>query len=132
MKKIIAYLFIGMILLIFTGATTKSLGFIGQFVQSIPYGDKYIHFILIGTLAYVVNFLMGFRRFTLWNRKWLSGTTLIFIIMTIEEFSQMFISTRSFDLLDLSANYLGIFTATLIIILTNQKDIRTNVNNTAD
>lgn len=132
MKKIIAYLFIALIILIFIGATTKSLGVIGQFVQSVPYGDKYIHFILIGTLAYVVNFLMGFRRFTLWNRKWLSGTTLIFTIMTIEEFSQMFVSTRSFDLLDLLANYLGIFTATLVIILTNQQDIRANANNTAD
>lgn len=123
MKKIFAYLFIALILLIFIGASTQSLGFIGKFVQSIPYGDKLIHFILIGTLAYVVNFLMNFRRFSLWNRKWLLGTTLIFIIMTIEEFTQMFIPNRDFELLDLSANYLGIFTATLIIILQDRRKI---------
>lgn len=132
MKTVFAYLFILVILLIFYGASTNSLGFIGGFIKSIPYGDKYIHFTLIGMLAYVTNFLMGFRRFTLWNRKWLSGTTLIFTIMTIEECTQMFIPTRSFDLLDLSANYLGIFTATLIIILTKQQDVRYQTNNTED
>lgn len=121
--KIFSYVFITMILLIFYGATTKSLGWIADLVQSIPYGDKIIHFILIGTLAYVVNYLMGFRRFEFLNRKWLTGTTLIFAIMTIEEFSQMFVSTRSFDLLDLTANYLGIFTATFFIRM-NKQDVR--------
>lgn len=129
MKKIFAYLFIVMILLILIGATTNSLGFVGQFVHSIPYGDKLIHFILIGTLAYIVNYLMDFRRFTFLNRKFLLGTVLIFTIMTIEEFSQIFISTRIFDLLDLSANYLGIFTATLFIIFMNRQDIRTEKSN---
>ena len=129
MKKIFAYLFIVMILLILIGATTNSLGFVGQFVHSIPYGDKLIHFILIGTLAYIVNYLMDFRRFTFLNRKFLLGTVLIFTIMTIEEFSQIFISTRIFDLLDLSANYLGIFTATLFIIFMNRQDIRTEKPN---
>lgn len=115
-KKQFAYLFILLIILIIIGATTQSLGFVGQYIKAIPYGDKLIHFMLIGSLAYVVNFLTHFRRFTFFNRKWLLGSTLIFIIMTIEEFSQIFISTRSFDLLDLSANYLGILTVSLIII----------------
>jgi VanZ family protein len=36
------------------------------------------------------------------------GSVLIFLIITIEEVSQVFVTTREFSLLDLGSDYLGI------------------------
>jgi polysaccharide biosynthesis protein VpsQ len=36
------------------------------------------------------------------------GCLIIAVAMTIEEFSQIWIPNRTFDLMDLAANYLGI------------------------
>jgi VanZ family protein len=39
----------------------------------------------------------------------LKGSVIVATIMTLEEFSQYFIKTRTFDLGDLSCDYVGIF-----------------------
>jgi len=115
-KKLLAFAFVVLIILISIGATTQSLGIIGYYVKKIPFGDKIIHFALIGTLTYAVNLIMNFRQFNLFNINWLTGSVIVFGIMTADEFSQMFLSARSFELLDLSANYIGIAAASLFII----------------
>ena len=92
-------------------------------IKGFKYGDKFAHLILIGTLAYCVNYLLKFRTVNYFNRNLLVGTIGITIFITLEEFSQIWISTRTFELIDLSANYLGIAIATFIIVKT-----RPNVN----
>ena len=132
MQKSLAYLVILILIGISIGASTQSLGAVAPLVKSIPYGDKLIHFTLIGSLAYVVNFLLNFKRFTFLNKKWLLGTTVILIIMTLEEFSQKFLPNRDFELLDLTANSLGIFAATLVILIQQkQKTPESMPNNLA-
>jgi len=67
------------------------------------------HFILVGGISFFVNLLLDVRKIKVRNYQFLLGSFLVFIFITFEEFSQMFLVRRKFDLLDLSANYLGIF-----------------------
>ncbi len=78
-------------------------------VTRIPYGDKFLHFILIGTLTYLVTSSLVQA---LPNRDpkllaLLSGLFLA-LIFTLEEISQGPIPGRDASLKDLLANYAGI------------------------
>lgn len=119
--KTFAYLFIVIVIFIILSATFQWGNPIMGLIRGFKYGDKFAHLILIGTLAYCVNYLLKFRTIKRFNRNLLVGTIGITIFITLEEFSQIWISTRTFDLIDLSANYLGIAIATLIIVKTKPK-----------
>jgi polysaccharide biosynthesis protein VpsQ len=93
-------------------------------VNSLPFGDKFGHVIFIGTLTYLLNYALadslhqstsaqvaytkGNRLTKIGNYRILLGCLIIAVVMTIEEFSQIWIPNRTFDLGDLAANYLGI------------------------
>lgn len=100
--------YIGLILLIIIAADMGQLNFFIRWIHSIPYGDKLGHFLLVGMLALVINLSWNAARFQWWWGSILKGSLLVFILITLEEFSQLFISYRHFDLGDLFSNYLGI------------------------
>jgi polysaccharide biosynthesis protein VpsQ len=77
-------------------------------INSVPFGDKFGHIILIGTLTYLLNYALADRMLKFGNHKILLGCLVIAVIMTIEECSQIWMPTRTFDSIDLSANYLGL------------------------
>jgi polysaccharide biosynthesis protein VpsQ len=77
-------------------------------INTIPFGDKIGHAIFIGTLAYLLNYALADRLIKIGDYKILLGCLIIAVVMTMEEFSQIWIPTRTFDLVDLLANYLGI------------------------
>ncbi len=85
-------------------------------IHSIQGLDKVGHFLLLGILTYLVNrsLIRGTWRFGSWNIP--RGSVLIALVFTLEEFSQAFIHTRSFSLLDLAANYLGVAVFTWVSI----------------
>jgi polysaccharide biosynthesis protein VpsQ len=85
-------------------ADTKSTRYVLSFVGSIPFGDKLGHFFLIGIFAFLLNLSLSCRK--VW--RVLLGSLIVFVIVTVEEFSQIFIRGRSFDLTDLIADLLGI------------------------
>ncbi|MEL6943198.1 MAG: VanZ family protein [Bacteroidota bacterium] len=104
--RLFAFAFFALILSIFIAAT---LGWTSALLAKVPYSDKIMHFFLIGGFAFFMNLLLRNRKITVGNWAILFGSVLVFGLMTIEECSQMFIATRSFDLLDLAFNYAGIF-----------------------
>jgi len=107
--KIITALYILLILLIITLANQGDyLYFIKIFIDKIPYGDKLGHFLLMGLLAFFVNLLFKCAEFKVLKLSFLKGSVIVFFVITLEEFSQIFIETRSFDLGDLGSDYLGI------------------------
>ena len=71
-------------------------------------GDKLAHIVLIGTLAYLFNLMLRAKTFKVNGVQILVGSCIVFGLMTVEEFSQMYIPARNFDWVDLAANYLGI------------------------
>jgi polysaccharide biosynthesis protein VpsQ len=85
-------------------ADTKSTRYVLRFVGNIPFGDKLGHFFLFGTFALLLNLSFSCRK--VWGV--LLGSLIVFAIVTAEEFSQIFIRGRSFDLTDLIADLFGI------------------------
>ena len=99
------FIFIGYIL--YSANTGREILFF-QILEYIPMGDKLAHIVLIGTLAYLLNIMLGAKTFKVNGVQILVGSFIVFGLMPVEEFSQMYIPTRNFDWVDLAANYLGI------------------------
>jgi polysaccharide biosynthesis protein VpsQ len=106
--KWLTLLFTLFIILIIVLADTGNLGIFG-IVYRIPHVDKVGHFLLYGILVLLINLTL-FRAIPSQNRNWIalfSGLTLALLI-GLEELSQRSFSNRTFDLVDLSASYLGV------------------------
>jgi VanZ family protein len=106
--KWLTVLFTLFIILIIVLADTGNLGIVG-FIYHIPYADKLGHFILYGILVLLIN-LSLFRSIPSHTRTrivFISGLTLA-ILIGLEELSQQHFANRTFDLVDLSASYMGV------------------------
>jgi VanZ family protein len=88
------------------------LGMLGilKFLNGIPYADKAGHFLLYGILALLINLAL-FRMYPGLSPNLLAFRSALTLILFIglEEFSQHYFPNRSFDLLDLTFSYLGVF-----------------------
>ncbi len=78
-------------------------------IRSIPGADKSGHFLLIGGFAFVVNYSLACRQISLRGKKIFLGSAIVALLTVLEEFSQLFIRYRTFDLLDLTFDFLGIW-----------------------
>lgn len=107
--KLITIFYVCFILFIIALANQGELGFVGVIVYELPYTDKLGHFILMGLLAFFINLSLKCSTISIWNWKILKGSIIILILVTLEEISQLLVETRTFDLIDLFADYLGIF-----------------------
>lgn len=87
-------------------ADTADHNFAFKILGGISYGDKIAHALLYGTMAYLLNYGLNYLKVSKWNI--LLGSLLVLSFSTIEEFTQYFISSRTFDLGDLVANFIGV------------------------
>ena len=78
------------------------------FITAHPGLDKAGHFLLVGGTAFLLNLALRLRTWDAAGRSWLVGGTLVAVVFTIEEISQTWLPSRSFDLLDLVCDYSGI------------------------
>ena len=108
-KAILTFSYVAVIALIIFLADHQSTTFVFHWLRAIPGGDKIGHFLLIGGFSFVVNYGLSCRTFRLLSRNFLLGSIIVAILITAEEFSQLFISTRTFDLVDLFFDLLGIW-----------------------
>lgn len=101
--RLVAALYVVLILGVILCATNR--WFVGafQFVQQTA-GDKLMHFLLVGMLAFLIN--LSFRSATWFQIQ--RGTIVLTVGTTLEEISQIGFRYRSFDLGDLAFNLLGI------------------------
>jgi hypothetical protein len=107
LKILAALLFLGFILLIILAADTGVLAARLGFLYDVPGGDKAGHFILYGILAFLL--ARAFPHSYRLGR--LSMPVVILALLAfaiIEEYSQQFFATRSYDLIDLIFSLLGI------------------------
>lgn len=84
-------------------------GWLFALAGRIPAGDKLGHFLLFGTLSCLLNGHWRGKTLRLFGRTALWGSTLIMAVVTLEECSQVFFRSRTFDLLDLTADAVGIW-----------------------
>ena len=108
--KYISLLFLLFIIIVIVLADIGGLPSSIRDLYRFPHGDKAGHFILFGLL----NFFLTFAFLSsLPNRPrgWvtLSIGFILALLIALEEWSQQFFSTRTSDLLDLLASYLGLF-----------------------
>ena len=79
-------------------------GFFG-WVQSFPLGDKSGHFVLMGTLAFLLNRALAGRAIPPGVQL---GGIIVAVFVVVEEFSQLWLPWRTFDYGDLVADFIGI------------------------
>ena len=87
--------------------TGRMRGFLG-WVNSLPFGDKAGHFVLIGTMAHLLNYALRFKVLSVGRMAPQLGGLLVLAVITVEECSQIWIPGRTFDVGDLVANSLGV------------------------
>jgi hypothetical protein len=108
-RWLFAGIYIALIVSIIVIADGKTTYHWLNFARGWPYGDKISHFLLMGGLSFVVNWAMRCRRFSWWRFNVLRGSAIVTVLVALEEFSQLFIRYRTFDLTDLACDFAGIF-----------------------
>lgn len=106
--KWLTVLFVLFIVAIIVLADRGLLGILGA-INRIPYGDKAGHFILYGILTLLLDLTL-IRSLPHRSPKLVTvsiGLTLALLI-GLEEFSQQYFPSRTFDLVDLIFSYLGV------------------------
>lgn len=107
--KFISVLFFIFILAIIILADNGSLPPFIRAIYDFQNGDKLGHFILFGLLNFFITYTF-LSALPPKPRSWVTlsvGLTLALAI-ALEEYSQRYFSTRTFDLIDLLASYLGL------------------------
>ena len=103
-------------------ADTADHNFAFRLVGHIAYGDKIAHAVLYGIMALLLNYGLGFRRVRLpthlfkpfpTNIRALAnapymGSLIVLTFATLEELSQHYIPSRTFDMGDLLADFVGV------------------------
>jgi len=85
-------------------------------IYSIPGGDKLGHFVIVAVLAYALNRAFSGRMVRLNENNFLLGSVLVALIVTLEETSQLFFPARTFSLLDLGSDFLGLWLVSWLIL----------------
>lgn len=117
MIKLITFLFTLFIISIIAWADSGNAFEVIQFMMQMPHADKLAHFLLLGTLSFFVNLSLECRQITIKGKEVMLGSLLIATVITVEEFSQIFIPHRNFEILDMVSNYAGIFLFSKFAIL---------------
>src|SRR3954453_406142 len=94
-------------LVIYTADIGKGPRYWGWLAR-VPLGDKFCHAGFMLTLTALSNLALGCRRARAASDALLLGTVIVSILVLAEEFSQIWIPGRDFELLDLSADLIGI------------------------
>ncbi|MBX3038964.1 MAG: VanZ family protein [Anaerolineales bacterium] len=107
--KYIAILFFVFIITVIILANFNQIPRFVKNIYDFPYGDKAGHLVLFGLLNFFVT-LSLIRALPQRDPKLVAVLTSLCLafFIGVEEFSQKYFSTRTFDLLDLTASYIGL------------------------
>lgn len=107
--KYLAVLFTLFIIAIIILADKNALPPFIHAIYDFPNGDKVGHFILFGLLNFILTltFLRALPNHAR-SRVALSVGLILALAVTLEEFSQRYFSSRTFDQVDLTASFLGL------------------------
>jgi VanZ family protein len=79
-----------------------------QYTRRLPFGDKAGHFLLYGLLAFLVNLALDNRKVNILSQRVLLGASLVLAFAVLEEFTQIYLSTRDFEVLDILCDLGGV------------------------
>lgn len=81
---------------------------ITRWLHHFPWGDKVGHFVLMGLLGFLLNLCLGLRRWRPYDLGLMIGSTVVALMATLEEISQLWFPSRRFDPWDLVADLAGL------------------------
>jgi len=119
----ISLVFFAFILWIIYQADTGQNSIFFNLAQKSPYGDKLGHFTLFGLLTLSINYITKFKYIQFGFINVLIGTFSVFVFVLIEELSQYFLPTRTFDVLDIFADIVGIIIFNFISSIFNKRKL---------
>ncbi len=115
--KYISVFFLIFVIAVIVLADNGNLPYSIRALYDFPNGDKIGHFLLFGLIDFVLTrAILSSRPFNYPGRVTLSIGMLLALLLALEEWSQNFIPTRTFDLVDLLAGYAGILTFSCLAI----------------
>ncbi|HOY70097.1 MAG TPA: VanZ family protein [Methylotenera sp.] len=107
----IALGFFGFIIWIIFRTDTNQPTVFHRIALALPYGDKIGHFCIFFILTLSANLAFQLKRIRVFGAHLFFGAVLILLFGLAEELSQLYFPKRTFDLKDITADLLGIFTA---------------------
>jgi VanZ family protein len=109
--------FITIVIIANRGEGDQWWGFVGR----IPYGDKLGHLGLTGTLSFLCNLALPSRELKIRRLRYITWPTLVLgFLISVEEFSQAFIPTRTCDAVDWLADLTGLAVGQMVARLVHQ------------
>ena len=111
--SIMAICFFVFIVWIIYLANTGGSSIFFDFVRSIPNGDKLGHIGLFGLLTLLSIIGFRFKSVSVARFRVYYGVGIVLSFVILEELSQVFIPSRTFDLVDMLANIVGIALASI-------------------
>lgn len=113
--KYLSMIVVIFVILIGILASNNALPACIQQCYDFPYGDKLLHFFLIGSCNGAL-ILLAHQNKQIQMKRVLGVTLFTLTAATIEEFSQQAFPHRTFSYKDLAANYMGIISVALLIV----------------
>jgi VanZ family protein len=107
--KVVLIGFVFFLVALVVMADTGRGGWLFNLAQTIPAGDKVGHVVLFGILSFLANLLAGSRTIQFAMFSVLKWSAILMLLVALEECSQVFFRSRTFDLLDLASDALGIW-----------------------
>ena len=95
--------------------------FVMKQVRRLPYGDKGGHFILYGILTLLVNLALNNRVVRIGKRSFLLGALLVGVFAVLEEFTQLALVSRNFELMDIACDLIGILVFSYLSLFFGKK-----------
>ena len=101
------FIFISSIIFV---ADNANYNFALRWVGAIPYGDKIAHATLYGVMAMLLNYGFSYKK----TKGVQLGAIAVLTFAILEEFTQMYIPSRTFDLYDILADIVGVALLSLV------------------
>ncbi len=101
------FIFISSIIFV---ADNANYNFALRWVGAIPYGDKIAHATLYGVMAMLLNYGFSYKK----TKGVQLGAIDVLTFAILEEFTQMYIPSRTFDLYDILADIVGVALLSLV------------------
>jgi len=99
------FLFISFIIYL---ADTADYNFAFRVIGSIPNGDKFMHGLLYGIMALLLNYGLNFKSKTFFGFNMQVGAIIVLTFAGLEEITQYWLPSRTCDVFDFVADVVGV------------------------
>jgi len=105
------FIFISFIIFL---ADSADHNFAFRLLGNIPYGDKIGHLVLYGTMAFLLNYGLGFKSYKIFGFSMQLGAIIVLTFAGLEEISQYWLPSRTCDMVDFVADTVGVVLVSLV------------------